>query len=98
MLHKQFECPKRKLNCKYCQRPIPFEQLIYHQVRKQTWIFILLITPSQEECGATTMPCDVCSKYVVLKKMEIHYAAEHGRMYQGKGSAPMEDVFGYPSL
>ena len=41
------------------------------------------------------MPCEICGKLIVLKKIEIHYAAEHKTMYRGKGSAPIEEICGY---
>jgi len=72
-IHCKFECPNRKELCKFCERPVVFSEMIFHV----------------EKCAATTTECDICGKIVIWKKIEIHYAAEHGKIYQGKAAAPI---------
>jgi len=78
VVHKEYECSLRPVECIYCNRKIAMNAHAQHE----------------QQCGAHTRPCDKCSKLVTLKDMAIHYAVEHeiyegkGVLVVGGSSSP----------
>ncbi len=61
-IHKSDICKFRLVKCKYCEIMVPNVELYNHE----------------NYCGGRTVSCTTCGKDVVLRKMDIHLAAEHG--------------------
>jgi len=60
--HLSIECPARKAECKYCHMETQAKYVDEHQ----------------QICGATTIPCDRCGQSVARRRLDIHYAVDHG--------------------
>jgi len=60
--HLTTKCPFRQVQCKYCDLKKPFIEMDEHQ----------------NLCGSRTVNCKICQKLVVLRRMDVHLAAEHG--------------------